>query len=974
MPYSLETCYVPSDSSDQFAALADTLDSASTEAQAAIDKLLADPKLATTLASFQDGVTAHNSILTSPDVSTVDALLNDIGALGFNATPRDYQKVTEAKGFMFLDSNLYLINQSDINSVTQHAPSSTYSVAGLGKGITDIDLDYLGVISSSGYNKSLVQKSGSYNQTAFKAAGKTSSSTTGTEYHVDGNVSLMREALRASGGDISKVKLIFNTGKSTGYAVVWSSVSTDEVSVDSSKMNDYDSIRSSYDYPVYDDQITFYPTKNVALVTRETFIGINISRDSAIAQVEASYKEKHGRTLTYTPSLFCRVFKFCVTNVLNSAPVFTTYGLDVSKLNTTSYSLGISISGYAIVLDVTGDRGTSTIGTYTAQSVASCITSQLGDILSVRVFGDEITFTAKVSGSSAFIQFFDTTYSAATALGIDGALSLVQSVVAKSSVKSTLADVKTIVIAGGSSNQADVSLSGSLYSDAGLYGFTTEQKQALVNGTYYWTALDSYSARSKAACATVLSDLEAEATAKVSVKTYLDDTKTALSLLGQDTFFMELTEIDVRLFDLFLAEFEESGLTSLLTQRINVYDISYNIPVSVGFAYLGQTLEKSALKSGTETTQSAVKYITAFHENISPVWKLYNEIDWLDMRSSELDKSEFVSELETDLGLATGVTYTASPVTSVGDSSSSTTNVGDFDLALRMQDPNWGNSILDAIAAASVVTIPAAWIKKAEGVVDRNLTNIENDITDWLDDKMSSLLSTLGLDADLAEAMRNYRRLLNGLKTITRVLKTATAFVQRQQQVYRNLLKIVNAGVNFQSNMYANFEINTKFVSCYASGSGSFALSAAFSKLVNALNAIIGYINETLEKLIKIIDKFFTILTCTIQALFSFFSATLSYSTTAAGAYSVLGVSMAVSTQLHCTISLGYTPDTTLITLLGQVQNQINALISSFHLTSITLHKQAETTDSLKTKVAGIGVNDLIAQFEQKLEALKNCI
>jgi len=973
MPYSLETCYVPGDSSAQFAALADSLDAASTEAQTAIDKVLADPKLTAVLASFQDGVTSHNSVLTSPDVSTVDDLLNDIGALGFTATDRDYQKVTEAKGFMFVDSNLYLVNQYDANSVTQHAPSSTYSIAGLGKGVTDIDLDYLGVKSSSDYNKSLVQKSGSYNQTAYKANTKTSSSTTGTEYQTDGNVSIMREALRAAGGDIDSMRLIFAAGKSKGYAVVWSVVSQEEVSVDDADTGDYDKIRERHDYPLYDDQITFYASKKIAIVSQETFVGINISKDSAVTAVKATYKSKHGVELAYDPSLFCRVFKFCLNNVISSAPLFITAGLDVSKLSSTSYSLGISISGYAIVVDVTGDRGTGTIGTYTAQSVASCITAQLGDILSVRVFGNEIVFTAKVKGSSAFIQFFDTTYSASSVLGIDGSIYQLQTIAKTKSSASSLRTLKSLVVGGGASNLADTALSGTLYSDCSRYGFTDEQKKALINGAYYWTSLNSYSSRSKVAFTAVASDLAA-VTTTINKTKYINDTKDAIALLGQDTFFMEMPEIDVRLLDLFIAEFETTGVVSLLAERINVYDLSFNIPVSVGFSYLGQVVEKSSSSGGVSTVQTQVSYITAFHENISPVWKLYNEIDWLESRASDLDTDDFISELATDLGLAAGVTYTTSSTTSVGDSSSSSTNVGDFDLALRMQDPNWGNSILDAIAAASVITIPQAWLNKQEAKVDKYLTGIENDITDWMDDKMSSLLGTLGLDDDIAEALRNYKRLLNGLKTITRVLKTATAFVQRQQQVYKNILKILNAGINFTSNMYANFEINTKYVSCYASGSGSVALSAAFQKLVNVLNKILEYINNMLMKLAKIVDKFFTALNCTIQTLFSFFSATLSYSTTAAGAYSVLGVSLTVSTQLHCTISLGYTPDTTLITLLGQVQNQINALIGSLHLSTITIHTHADTTDSLKAKVAGIGVGDLISQFEQKLAALKNCI
>ena len=736
MPYSLETCYVPDDSSAQFANLADALDTASAEAQVAIDKILADPNLATVLSTFQGGVTAHNSVLTSPDVSTVDNLLKDIGALGFTATDRDYQKVTEDKGFMLVDTNLYLVNQYDANSVTQHAPSSTYSISGLGTGVTDVDLDYLGVIKSSGYNKSLIQKSGSYSQTAYKGSTKTASSVTGTEYQTDGNVSILREALRAAGGDIDSLRQIFIAGKSKGYAVVWSVISQEEFSLDDPYTKDYDKVRKSYDYPVYDDQITFYLAKKVALVSRETFVGVNISRDDAVAAVKETYKNKHGVDLSYTPSLFCRVFKFCLNNVINSAPMFITSGLDVTKLNTTHYSLGISVSGYAIVIDVTGDRGTSTIGTYTAQSVASCITAQLGDILSVRVFGNELVFTSKVKGSSAFIQFFDTTYSASVALGIDGSIRQLQTIAKTTSGASSLKILKTLIIAGGASNLADTSLFGSLYSDAGLYGFSVEQKRSLINGNYYWTTLDSYSARSKIAFTDVASDLSVGVSA-VNKNKYLIDTKNCLSLLGQDTFFMEMPELDVRLFDLFLNEFEATGLISLLSERINVYDLSFNIPVSVGFSYLGQVLEKAALSGGTSTVQTPVKYITAFHENISPVWKLYNEIDWLELRASDLDNDAFITELASDLDLGIGVTYTSSPVTAVGDSSSSSTNVGDFDLALRMQDPNWGDSILDAIAAASVITIPQDWLNRQEATVNKYLTGIENDITDWMEDRKS---------------------------------------------------------------------------------------------------------------------------------------------------------------------------------------------------------------------------------------------
>lgn len=973
MPYSLENCYITSESSSQFADMGDALAAAAVEAQRDIDAILAEPKLAAMLSTLQAGVSAHSATLTSPDVTTVDAMLKDMGILGFNATPRDYQKVTEDKGFMFVDGNLFLVNQYDANAVTQKAPPSVYSITGLGKGVTDVDLDYMDVLGGSTYSASLVQNSGSYSQSAYKANSKAVNSTTGTEYQVDGNVSVLREMLRAAGGDLDVAAKIAKIGQTVGYAVVWSRVDIKEHPVGQDAMGDITKVRESYSYPVYDDQVTFHAESNLALVSVEKFVGLNMSRAAAELAVSNEWLATYGVAMTHKPLLTCRVFRFCLNNVLNTAPVFITHGMDASKLGADAYSLGISIGGYAIVVDVTGDRGTGTIGTYTPQSVAACITAQLGDLISVRVFGGELVITSKVRGTQAYIQLFDTVSSASVALGVDGAIYQLNGLLGTTSAEaSRLARVKTVTVSGGSSGLADTDLSGLLFSNAQRYGLTDEQLSAVVSGDYYWDALKAVSSRSKSVFEAITSDLSST-TGSPDRAVYMARTLGAAALLVQDTIFMDIPAIDCRMFSLFRAEFGDEGLIDILAQRPGVYDLSFNIPVSVGYSYLGQLLDKQVQAGGVETKQSSVDYISAFHTNASLVWKLLDRIEYLDIRANELDDTLFVAELLEILGLGAGIAYSLVPTTAKGDSTVSTTTSGDTDLALRMQNPNWGQDILDAIAAASVLTIPQDWLNRQEKTATRMLTNVENDITDWMDDKLSSLVDTLSLDDEIAVARRNYRRLLNALKDFRRYVKIATDFVQRQQLVYANLLKIVNAGLNFNTNMYANFEVNTKFVSCYASGTSSAALSQAFKLLVTALNTVISFINKALSALAKIVDKFFTVLSCTLQALFSFFSASLTYETSAMGAYTALGVPMAVSFKLKCSVNLGYEPDTTILALLGQIQSQLNALFSSLKLSTVTWSAQESTTDSLKTTLSGTGISALVKQFEDKLAGLTGC-
>jgi hypothetical protein len=971
VPYNIESCYLSGESSAQFDAIVSNLTGAFTSAQADLDAILADPRYASALATLKSGVKGSDSVFTSTGITSVDDALADVGVLGFDSTPRDYQKTTEAKGFMLVDGNLYLCNQHDSGSVTQKAPNSVYSVSGLGKGITDVDLDYLNVIGTSNYSTTLVTQSGSYGQTAYKSNATQDTSTTGTEYQTDGNVSVLREAFRAAGGDIGHLRAIFAAGKKSGYAVVWSEVRPDERGCLRSDSGDFDFVRSNADYPLYDDQISFYPESGISLSIQETFLGINITRDSAVSVAKAAYLAQFGSEMPYDPSITCRVFRFVLPTVCNNAPMLITKGLDTSKLSPKAYSLGISISGYAIVIDITGDRGTSLMGTYTPQSIAACIQAQLGDVLSVRVFGGELVLTAKIRGASAFIQVFDTTHGAASALGIDGAISQIQSSVDLAPVALRLANVKSVAIAGGASTEANIDMAGNFLADASAFGFTSEQISALVNGDYYWSALDAYSSRSKAKYDQIATALASDESPVRS--SYLTSVRSATALLTQDTIFMDIPNVDIRLFDLFLAEFGEDGLVAILSERTNIYDISINVPVSVGYSYLGQVLEKIALIGGSETTQATVDYITPFHTNAALAWKIHALVEWLDMRYASMDLADFYSELSNILSIGAGVTYSISPTTAIGDGSS-TIKVGDTDLALRMQNPNWGQDILDSIAAASTLTIPQAWLNRQEETATRMLTNIENDITDWMDDKLSGLVSSLGLDDDLQMALRRYRDMISALKSVRKALKMATDWCQRQQQVYANVMKIVNAAVNFNLNMYANFEVNTKFVSCYASGTSSAALGQAFAILVNALNTAIDFINKMLTKLFKVNTAFFDAINCAIDALFSFFTANLTYSANAAGTYSVLGVPMAVTVKMNCAITVGgYEPDPELLSLLTQIKNQINALLNSLHLSNITFQKHSDTTDSLKAKVAGIGINDLIAQFEEKLNSLKSC-
>lgn len=977
MPYSLETCYLAEDSDQQLSALADAVDAAADAAQADIDALLADPELQSALASYKAGVKEHDAIFTAPGINSVDDVLNDLGMLGFDPSVRDIQHITERKGYMFVDGNAFLVNQLDPGSVTQTAPPSTYSVAGLGKGIENSGLDYLGyaVSADSQTKNDLIRRTASYNQTAFRAgvSSSTVQSTTGTTYIQDGNVSSLREVLRACGGDFTAAEKVFAAAWTQGYAIVWSHVASNEMPVDASDIGDYDKVRANYSYPVFDEQVTFYSDLGIALVCTESFVGVNITREAAVATAYAEYKAKYGIALTSDPVLVCRVFRFCSTNVINTAPIFITRGFDASLLGRDAYALGMSVSGYTIIVDVTGDRGTGTIGTYTANSVAACITAQLSDILTVVPFGGELIFTAKTRGSSSFIKFFDTLSSAATAMGIDGAIADIQATLSSASPRmASLRSAGIVTMTGGSSSMANMDMSTDLLSEASKFGFTEEQQTAVVTGDYYWTVLGEKSARAQAAFLAILEALDS-ATSPVPRKQLIDQTWSAMSVLSQDVLFMDIPQVDYRMLRLFRAAFGDDGLLSILVNRTSVYDVSINIPVSVVYAYLGKTLDALADSGGVQTQQASIDYISPFRTNSSLVWKVINELDSLDIRYATLDEPQFKAQLQEIVGLAAGVRLSSVPITEKADDTSLVSQIGDFALAVHAQDPDWTQGVLDTIAAASVVTIPEDWLRRQEASVNRQLQNLEDQLTDIFDNAMSGLISTLGLEDELQMALRQYRRLLAALKAILRILKRAQDFVRRQQVVYNNMLRIVNAAVNYNLNMYGSFAINTKFLSCYASGTASAMLSAVFGTMVALLNKIIDTINKGLEKLMKAVNSFFNTILCALNSMFSMFSATLSYESTAMGAYTAMGIPLSVQYKLKCTVSLGFEVNSELTALLGQIQNQINALLASMKLGVISWQKQATSTDALKASASGTLISELIQQLKDKLDSLTAC-
>jgi hypothetical protein len=216
------------------------------------------------------------------------------------------------------------------------------------------------------------------------------------------------------------------------------------------------------------------------------------------------------------------------------------------------------------------------------------------------------------------------------------------------------------------------------------------------------------------------------------------------------------------------------------------------------------------------------------------------------------------------------------------------------------------------------------------------------------------------------------------------VIASKRAITTAFQKLFRSnktLPEILEDLANIQYNVYGNLSFQTKFVSCYVSGSGSALLSQLWSKMMDVLNGLINGLNKMIDTYIKSMNDAFDLINCLVDKVSSSLNGFSSYSKGGNANYLAGGlVPVPISFTLQCTMSVGFNaPDPAVEREISKVKENIRTLMSLMKLNtlkynklddSVKIYKGLEMTQSA---TAAIIIEQIRQQIQAKLQAMLSC-
>jgi hypothetical protein len=216
-----------------------------------------------------------------------------------------------------------------------------------------------------------------------------------------------------------------------------------------------------------------------------------------------------------------------------------------------------------------------------------------------------------------------------------------------------------------------------------------------------------------------------------------------------------------------------------------------------------------------------------------------------------------------------------------------------------LMDPNAPSKVAAAVVAYACRQMPdtCGAISDFMSMVGRNEQRLISGITS-AEDAVSSFLGN-ALDTVFGTAFAPFLYVIDMLSALvqsaTKIVNAAKTKVTSFFQTVFNkpgesLPSILSDLANLSYNVYGDFSVKTKFMSCYASGSASAMVGQIFNKLFDMINTIIGAICSKVDAVIKAITDALAVIQCIADKLMMSFQGTMSYEMAGAGNYMAAGM------------------------------------------------------------------------------------
>ena len=970
----LAACQTAPSIASETAALKAQLDAITAPVYAALDALHT-PDTDKMAADVQAAIDQHDTVFQSGPVDSYDAARRDAGLKPNNRTLRDAHVELATYGFCPLGGKLYAVNNK---LRLGHNNSAT------GVGTGDADFIELSQLLGYDYRDPVITNSVRY----YVVDSTKNRSCTGT-YNNGGTVDQLRDLLKAFNGDLPSMTAFLDASYPTGYGVVWSMpiitfiyrpAPTDPTYP---AIFDAEYVRSKLSAPAFDYDITI--TGDTAIVVQEVFVLANATQELAVLQA----KHLAATLLVKTAPLYCRVVRFSESDdVRSQAVVLATKNCKPHSLGPKAYRLGINVDGVARVVDVTGDRGTKFFtDAYTVNSIAAAINQVFAPLLACEGRGSEVLMSTLSRGTSSSISFFHTgDLDAAHLLGIND---MVAASMSKTGDYAFDIAVQGGITWSGGAAPAD-NLPAGFVSAMRRFQVPTDAVTGMLTGESYWVA-------GSARVATIVDQMKAVTSnpkpraigTRISEITGL--TKTYLEAAG----FTDLVNLSYRDAKLILTGIKH--VDELLVQRPEIDSLDIYVPDYQVDSALSVLLQSHIDSNGLVVPDTTMKTVSMFHQNKGKAAYL----------------ATMFFQLEDNLGLYTSDEQEILWSSLVGYIPSLYWGVQDIyeknspDTALSGTQPtSTSDTWADIInMVTDLVTDPETLLKSGlSAIVDfvckqdpvacreiRNLMSQAGDMVGTAEEKIAAFLNwtanllTSPLSATLfllAKAVVLINTLLDAaIKLVTIVQSKMKSAVQGAFNTKKSLPEVLDSLANLTTSVYDNFGFQTKFLSCYVSGSGSIALSVAFSNMLGVVNLYVTAINALIDALLKVANHAIDLFQCLADKLTSQFSGSLSYESAGAGAYKAAGMfAIPVSYKLQCTVTYGYdnmSPE--LAHELSKMKSKLNTLMNMLKLHTITVNKQADTIKIFKgleitaATSAGLLIQQLQDAIKAKLLSALSC-
>jgi len=748
----------------------------------------------------------------------------------------------------------------------------------------------------------------------------------------DGNLTRLRELYATCGYSIKATKALLQTLASSKYGIAYTTLSPIVVTKPTN---------ISYDLFTID-----YVRSVVASPLRECNM-LKMSATEYLCLVEApasssSYDAVRVITTNTNESL------------RNQAPIFVSRGFDGTKLGPSSYLLGITVCGISRVVDVTSDLGNSLYSnSYDASDVASAIKSVFPDFLDSGVVGDEFYLTTKGSGVYSSLEFFQVgDFDAYRALGIEGMV--------KSQYDSSYTFEKPLAILGGVASQTPTSTS--FVKSVKSSPMLVEQKFAsLVSSHNYWRdILDTNDSDVKALLATFTTNIRKDVQSNVADLTVFQEPLSTVAKVIDITIIEDLRVWECLDILNALGSDAERVLKLVDVVEIDPYTDSDSV-------YNAITAECNRLQSNSGVS------------NVTPTATVQQpkEINTSQLRTAQLlyhalvdayDKGDTSSALSyydrfhqaSNISIVTGSTGTASDGKTLVSSYDSFISdyvrvVNKFNPIMSIDANEVSRSTSSYVKRAypevyANLVASAEYLKKTYELGDNGTSNM------YQDSEAVGSSSKFGLQDSSITALKKADTIMRTVQT------TMQGYASTYQQTYNKIMSLSNIGMN----VYGNQGFQTKYLSCYVSGSASLLLGKALEKYLSKINELADSLNKMLQKIIKALRKFFDKITCLVNSLSLASSGYLSYSKTTTGF-------MGIQFNMTCTMDLGSAGmglDPQIGSLVSSILGRVIACLSIFQLQIVTFESQDSNTQAIASQAQA----DLMNTVRDALDRLKACI